>query len=181
MSVAPPGRAGTAAALTAEVPAGGVVDFATPIPPEGRAPGSVTISSESGAPIVAARVTTRSSKRALEELDATSGSAGPSDEWLLPGAAVARGVRDVLTLANPGTRGTTVTLLELPSLTARTVRPSVLSLPAGSRVAIALASVLTGAPAFAVQVSATVPILAEQAFTPGHGLTTSVAGIPVGR
>jgi len=180
VSVAPPGQAGEAAALTADVPAGGIVDFATPIDPGGgTGPGSVVISAHGQASIVAARLTTRPSSPGLEELDVTAGTAGPGDEWLLPGAAFGPRVGDAVTLANPGTRGATVTLFELSSGAAAKVRLDTVTLPAGSEVAVDLGSSVAGAAAFAIGVSATDPILVEQALVLRQGLTTAVGGIPV--
>jgi len=180
VTVAPPGRAGMTSALTAEVPAGGVVDFATPITPEGHiGSGSVTVSAR-GAAIVAARVTTRSGHRGLQALDATSGTAGPDDEWLLPGAALRWHVGDVITLADPGAEGATVKVLELTNGAASTTRLlNVVRLPAGDELEVRLSSVLHLAPAFAVEVLATAPILVEQQLTARHGLTTASGGIPV--
>ena len=60
VSVAPPGRAGIVAALTEDVPAGGIVDFATPVTgTSGLGTGSVVVSAKGGRPIVVARLTTR--------------------------------------------------------------------------------------------------------------------------
>jgi hypothetical protein len=180
VSVAPPGRTGAAAALSAEVPGGGVVDFATPIGVGGAAPGTVTVSAHGNAPIVVARLSTRIGEAALEELSGTAGTAGPRDDWLLPGAVVTARFGDVLTLANPGTRPAIVTVIELVSRPGATVRLGVVALRAGAEVALDLGSVLSDAPAFAVELSATRPILAEQLFTPFKGLTTAAGGIPVG-
>ena len=179
VSVAPPGRAGAAAALTAEVPAGGVVDFATPIGARGSGPGTVTVSAQDNEPVVVARLSTRVGRGTLEELSATSGTAGPRDEWLLPGAAVTPRVDDVVALANLGTRPATVTLVELATEPGAAVRLGVVRVRAGAEVALDLSSVLKDAPDFAIGLSATLPVLAEQMFTPTKGLTTAVGGIPV--
>jgi hypothetical protein len=180
VSVAPPGRAGASAALTAEVPAGGVVDFATPIGARGSGPGTVTVSAHDGEPVVVARLSTRIGRGTLEELSATSGTAGPRDEWLLPGAAVTPRVDDVVTLANPGSRPVTVTLVELATEPGAVVRLGVVRVRAGAELALDLGSVLKDAPDFAIRLSATLPVLAEQRFTPTKGLTTAAGGIPVG-
>jgi hypothetical protein len=180
VSVAPPGRAGIVAALTEDVPAGGIVEFATPVTARsGLGAGSVVISAQGGTPVVVARLTTRYETRALEEIDATSGTAGPHDEWLLPGATVTPRIDDVVTLADPGTAGTTVTLLELTRGATAPVRLEAVRVGAGSELEVDLGSVLRRAPAFALQVLATVPILVEQQLTPRHGPTTATGGIPV--
>jgi hypothetical protein len=129
---------------------------------------------------VVARLSTRIGKAALEELSATAGTAGPRDEWLLPGAVVTARFGDVLTLANPGTRPATVTLIEVMARPGVTVRLGVVGIRAGAEAALDLGSVLSDAPAFAVELLATGPILAEQLFTPLKGLTTAAGGIPVG-
>ncbi len=181
-SIAPPGRAGAAAALTAEIPAGGVVEFPTPVPSRGGRPGSVVVSARGGAAIVVVRLTTSTvGHRAVEALDVTSGTAGPSTEWLLPAGAASPKFGDVVVLTNPGARAANVTLRALRNEDLAPVDMSSVGLPAGARVAIELAPALKDAPAFALQVSATAPVLAEQLLTPLHGLTTSVGGVPVRR
>jgi len=180
VSVAPPGRAGIVDALSQDVPAGGIVEFASPVTARsGPGAGSVVISAQGGKPIVVARLTTRYRARVLEEIDATPGTAGPHDEWLLPGATVVPRIDDVVTLADPGTAGTTVTLLELTHGATAPVRLEVVTVGAGSELEVDLGSVLRYAPIFALQVLATVPILVEQQLTPHHGLTTATGGIPV--
>ncbi len=180
VSVAPPGRAGIVAALTEDVPAGGIVDFATPVTAgSGLTAGSVVVSAQGGTPIVVGRLTTRYRTRVLEEVDATAGTAGPHDEWLLPGVTVVPRIDDVVTLADPGTAGATVTLLELTHGATAPVRLEVVRVGAGSELEVDLGSVLRYAPIFALQVLATVPILVEQQLTPHHGLTTATGGIPV--
>jgi len=179
VSVAPPGRAGIVAALTEDVPAGGIVDFATPVTAgSGLTAGSVVVSAQGGTPIVVGRLTTRYRTRVLEEVDATAGTAGPHDEWLLPGATVVPRIDDVVTLADPGTAGATVTLLELTHGATAPVRLEVVRVGAGSELEVDLGSVLRYAPIFALQVLATVPILVEQQLTPHHGLTTATGGFP---
>jgi len=182
VSVAPPGRAGIAAALTEDVPAGGIVDFATPVTDiSGQGTGSVVISAQQATPIVVARLTTRYRTRVLEAIDATPGTAGPSDEWLLPGASLTSRIGDMVTLEDPGTKGANVTLLELTRGAAAPARLEVVSLRAGSELEVNVGSVLKYAPSFALRVSASVPILVEQQLTPRGGLTTSAGGIPVRR
>jgi hypothetical protein len=180
VSVAPPGRAGIVAALTEDVPAGGIVDFATPVTGKsGLGTGSVVISAKGGMPVVVARLTTRYRTRFLEDIDATPGTAGPRDEWLLPGASLTSRIDDVVTIEDPGTEGSTVTLLELTHGTAARSRLEVVDLSAGSELEVNLGSVLKNAPLFALSVSASVPILVEQQLTPRGGLTAAAGGIPV--
>jgi hypothetical protein len=180
VSVAPPGRAGIVAALTEVVPGGGIVDFATPVTGKsGLGTGSVVISAQGPTPVVVARLTTRYKTRVLEDVDATPGTAGPSDEWLLPGASLTSRIDDDVTLEDPGTEGATVTLIELAHGEAASARLEVVSLGAGSELELNLRSVLKYAPSFALRVSASVPILVEQQLTPLSGLTTSAGGIPV--
>jgi hypothetical protein len=180
VSVAPPGRSARVAALSEQVPAGGIVDFATPIVPgAGLGMGSVTISAQKGADIVVARLTTRPRARLFETLNATSGTAGPYDRWVLPGAIVVPRIDDVVTLADPGTKDATVTLLELTTGARAAVELEAVEVSAHSERNVDLASVLRHAPAFALEVSASAPILVEQQLTPRHGVTTVAGGIPV--
>ncbi len=180
VSVAPPGRAGIVAALTEDVPAGGIVDFATPVTGRsGFGTGSVVVSAQEGKPIVVARLTTRYSTRVLEAIDATPGTAGPRDEWLLPGGSRTSQVKDVVTLDNPGPDGATVDFFELTSRGGTPALLEEVSLPAGSDVGINLGLVLKDAPSFALRVVASGPILVEQQLTPHSGLTTAAGGIPV--
>jgi hypothetical protein len=168
------------AALTEVVPGGGIVDFATPVTGKsGLGTGSVVISAQGPTPVVVARLTTRYKTRVLEDVDATPGTAGPSDEWLLPGASLTSRIDDDVTLEDPGTEGATVTLIELAHGEAASARLEVVSLGAGSELELNLGSVLKYAPSFALRVSASVPILVEQQLTPLSGLTTSAGGIPV--
>ena len=147
VSVAPPGRAGIVAALTEVVPGGGIVDFATPVTGKsGLGTGSVVISAQGPTPVVVARLTTRYKTRVLEDIDATPGTAGPSDEWLLPGASLTSRIDDDVTLEDPGTEGATVTLLELAHGAAASARLEVVSLGAGSEVELNLRSVLKYCP-----------------------------------
>ena len=180
VTVAPPGRSGVSAALSAVVPAGGVVDFATPVGARGFAPGAVSVSAGGGVPIVVVRVSTRTGDPAVVELSATSGTSGPREEWLISGAVQTSKVSDTLMFANPGSERSTVTLLGLRRGASTVVHLGSVTVRAGSAVTFELASVLAHAPRLAVQVSATGPILAEQLFTPTHGVTTAVGGIPVG-
>ncbi|MGD0874238.1 MAG: hypothetical protein ABSA14_04520 [Acidimicrobiales bacterium] len=178
VSVAPPGRAGIVAALTEDVPAGGIVDFATPVTgTSGLGTGSVVVSAKGGMPIVVARLTTRYRTRLLENIDATPGTAGPEDDWLLPGSSLTPLVGDVVTIEVPGTTGATVTLYELNHKTPPLLE--VLNLNAGSELELNLDSLLRYAPSFALRVSANAPILVEQQLTPSGGLTTATGGIPV--
>lgn len=180
VSVAPPGRSGAAAALTADVAPGGVVDFATPVAPGRRLlPGPVTISAVGAMPVVAARVTTLAVKPTLDDVNAVPGTGGPSEEWLVPGSSVARRVGVVVTLANPGVRATTVSVVELADLAVGSDEHQVVELPAGSQVAVHFRSYRNGSSAFAVKVSAAAPILVDQRLTPRLGATSSVGGIPV--
>ncbi|MGD0983553.1 MAG: DUF5719 family protein [Acidimicrobiales bacterium] len=180
VSVAPPGRAGIAAALTEDVPAGGIVDFATPVTGRsGLGTASVVVSAQRGAPIVVARLTTRYKTHDLEAVDATPGTAGPRDEWLVAGGLLTSHVVDVVTLDDPGTEGATVTLFELTRGAAGPARLDVVSLVAGSDMDFNLGSVLRYAPSFALLVSSSVPILVEQQLMSRGGLTSSTGGIPV--
>jgi hypothetical protein len=180
VSAAPPGRAGIVAALTEDVPAGGIVDFATPVTGRsGFGTGSVVVSAQTGKPIVVARLTTRYSTRSLEAIDATPGTAGPHDEWLLPGASRTSQVKDVVTLDDPGPDGATVEIFELTSGGGTPALLEEVSLHAGSDVGINLGLVLKYAPSFALRVVASAPILVEQQLTPRGGLTTAAGGIPV--
>jgi hypothetical protein len=180
VSVAPPGRAGKAAAIVAEVPAGGIVDFAEPVIVGSTTPvGSVVISAKGHTPVVVARVTTRLRTRFLEEQEATAGTAGPHDEWLLPGAIVAPWTGDVVLLANPGNKSAAVTLSEFCPGAVEPVRLKVVELGAGVEIEVSLGSAGKPAEVFAVQVSATVPVLAEQQQMPQQGMITTAGGIPV--
>ena len=180
VSVAPPGRAGIAAALSEVVPAGGIVDFATPVTGKsGLGTAAVVISAQKGMPIVVARLTTRYQTRVLEAIDVTPGTAGPHEEWLLPGGLVTPRVDDVVTLDDPGTKGATVTLFELSRGQAGPARLDVVSLVAGSEMDFNVGSVLRPAPSFALVVSADVPILVEQQLVSRGGLTSSAGGIPI--
>jgi len=182
VSVAPPGPEGVKAALTEDVPAGGIVQFATPVTgTSGLQTASVVISAQQGRPIVVARLTTRYRSRLLEAIDATPGTAGPSDDWLLPGGSLTRAVDDVVTLDDPGTQNATVTLSELSNGPAGPVRLEVVSLLAGSETELNMASVLGSAPSFSLLVSGDVPILVEQQLAYRGGLTSSAGGIPVRR
>jgi hypothetical protein len=180
VSVAPPGPSGKVAALTEEVPAGGVVDFATPITPGTRLSAkSVVVSAEGGA-VVVLRLTTRQRSRVLQELNATSGTAGPRAEWVLPGAMVNRSTDDVVTLANPGGRTAAATLLALTYGRAQEVNIGTFDVLAGTTRSVDLGALMTQYPGgFAMEVSSTEPILVEQQLKPRHGQTTAVGGIPV--
>jgi hypothetical protein len=85
----------------------------------------------------------------------------------------------VVTIEDPGTEGSTVTLLELTHGTAARSRLEVVDLSAGSELEVNLGSVLKNTPLFAVSVSASVPILVEQQLTSRGGLTAAAGGIPV--
>ena len=68
VTVAPPGSVGrVSAALSAVVPVGGIVDFATPIGARGFAPGAVSVSAGGGVPIVVVRVSTWTGDRSVVE------------------------------------------------------------------------------------------------------------------
>ena len=162
------------------MPAGGVVDFATPVGARGFAPGAVSVSAGGGVPIVVVRVSTRTGDPAVVELSATSGTSGPREEWLAPERCRPRKSPTTLMFANPGSERSTVTLLGLRRGASTVVHLGSVTVRAGSAVTFELASVLAHAPRLAVQVSATAPILAEQLLTPTHGVTTAVGGIPVG-
>jgi hypothetical protein len=179
VSVAPPGRTGKVAALTEDVPAGGIVEFATPIAPGTPAGARSVVVSSQGGVVVVARLTTRQRTTALEELNATSGTAGPSDRWLLPGAVVTANISDVLTVDNPGTRSAAVTLLELIGGSAGAVWRGAYTVLPGTQRSINLRPILNHAPEVGLELSATVPILVEQQLTPGHGQTTDVGAIPM--
>ena len=71
-----------------------------------------------------------------------------------------------------------MTLLGLTRGASTVVHLGSVTVRAGSAVTFDLASVLAHAPRLAVQVSATGPVLTEQLFTPIHGVTTAVGGIP---
>ncbi len=168
------------AALTEDVRPGGIADFATPVTGRsGLGTGSVVISAQNGMPIVVARLTTRYRTRVLEAIDATEGTSGPRDEWLLPGASLSSHVDDVVTLEVPGAKGALVKLSELTHGSAAEARLETVSLPAGSELEVNLGSVLKKAPSFALRVSATVPILVEQQLSFRGGLTTASGAIPV--
>ena len=180
VSVAPPGRAGVAAALSEVVPAGGIVDFATPVTGKsGLGTGSVVISAQKEMPVVVARVTTRYKTRLLEAIDVTAGTAGPHEEWLAAGGSLSSRFEDVVTLDNPGSEDATVTLFELGNGPAGPARLDVVSLVAGSEMDFNVGSVLRYAPSFALLVSANVPILVEQQLVYRGGLTSSAGGIPI--
>jgi hypothetical protein len=180
VSVAPPGRAGKVAALTEDVPAGGIVDFATPIAPGTRAGAkSVVVSAQGGAVVVVARLTTRQRGSVLEELDATSGTAGPADRWLLPGAVVTPGIDDVVTIDNPGSKSASVELLELIGGAVGAVWIGAFNVLGGTQRNVDLKPILKDAPEVALEVSATAPVLVEQQLRPGHGQTTDVGGVPI--
>jgi hypothetical protein len=148
VSVAPPGRAGKVAALTEDVPAGGIVDFATPIAPGTRA-------------------------------GANSGTAGPADRWLLPGAVVTPGIDDVVTIDNPGSKSASVELLELIGGAVGAVWIGAFNVLGGTQRNVDLKPILKDAPEVALEVSATAPVLVEQQLRPGHGQTTDVGGVPI--
>jgi hypothetical protein len=180
VSVAPPGRTGAVAALSEEIPAGGIVNFETPIEPGTRlGASSVVVSAQSGRHIVVARLTTRRRTSTLEELNATSGTAGPRKTWLLPGAVVTPAIADFVTLANPGTKSASVTLTELPDLPAVAMRFKTITLLAGSQRDVDLGPLMKDVPEFALEISATAPVLVEEQFRPRHGLTTALGAIPV--
>jgi hypothetical protein len=179
VSVSPPGRTGIAEALTEEVPAAGTIDFATPVTVGGGIGfGSVVISAQ-GSPVVVARRTTRYRTRSLEELDSTPGTAGPHDQWLIPGATSTSETEDVVALVDPGPLGAKVTLSELTHSSAVPVRFKIVEVGPGTEMALDLNKILKKDPAFAVEISATVPILVEQQLTALHGLTTACGAIPV--
>jgi hypothetical protein len=180
VSVAPPGQSEKTAAITAEVPAGGIVEVATPVIVGGKIPvGSVVVSARWNAPIVVARVTTRLRTRHLEELQATAGTGRPCDEWLLPGAQVAPWTGDVALLANPGDGPATVTLSEFRPGALAPTRVEVVTLGAGVEIEVSLGPAGKPGRLFAVQVSATAPVLAEQQEMAVQGMITTVGGIPV--
>ena len=178
MRVAPPGRAGLVAALTESVPAGGIVDFATPISPGTRlgAKSVVVFAGLHGA-VVVARLTTRQAGNVSEELNSTSGTAGAARRWLLPGAIATSKVDDVVTIADPGPDNATVRLSELtygplPSSLA------VVSVLAGTQRKVDLRSLLKQPATFALEITASEPVLVEQQLKPAHGATTAVGAIP---
>ncbi|MGA3351581.1 MAG: hypothetical protein ABSD85_00130 [Acidimicrobiales bacterium] len=180
VSVAPPGRSGIVAALTEDVPAGGIVEFATPIAPGTRlGANSVVVSAQGGTPIVVARLTTRERARTLEELNATSGTAGPRKIWLLAGAVVTRGIDDFVTLTDPGAQSASVILTELPDLPAVPVRFKTITLLAGTQRNVDLGPLMKDVPEFALEVSATTPILVEEQLRPRDGITAASGAIPV--
>ena len=87
VTVAPPGPGGLVAALTENVPAGGIVDFATPIAPGTRLGAkSVVVFAGRGAAIVVARLTTRQRSGLSEELNSTSGTAGAAEAMASAGS-----------------------------------------------------------------------------------------------
>lgn len=179
VSVAPPGREGAVAALTEQVPAGGVVDFATPITPvDHLSARSVLVSAGKTAQVVVARLTTRQTGPKLLELDSTAGSSKAARTWLLPGATTSRHVEDTITLVDPGPINATVALRALyygP-------RPHLLGtveVLAGTERDVELGGLVKGPATFALEVSTGVPILAEQQLRPSHGQVTAEVGMPV--
>jgi hypothetical protein len=72
-----------------------------------------------------------------------------------------------------------VTLLALTDGPAPAVHLGVVKVFAGSERNVDLKPLLKHAPAFALEVRATVPILAEQQLRPDRGQTTAIGGIPV--
>ena len=179
VSVAPPGRAGKVAALTEDVPAGGIVDFATPIAPGTRMGAKSVVVSAQGAGVVVARLTTRQQGPALEELSTTSGTAGPGERWLLPGGVVTPGIDDVVAIDNPGLTNASVTLLELIGGSSGAVWMGDFRVLAGTQRNIDLRPILKDAPEVAFEISATAPVLVEQQLRQGRGQTTDVGGIPI--
>jgi len=179
VSVAPPGRAGLVAALTENVPAGGIVDFATPIVPGTRLGAkSVVVLAGRGATVIVARLTTRQRSPVLEELNSTSGTAGASEQWLLPGATVSAKIDDVVTLVDPGGKSASVILRELTygPVAARLAQVSVL---AGTQAKVDLRRVVGHPATFALEISASAPVLVEQQLKPSRGQITAVGGIPI--
>ncbi len=186
VAVAPPGRSGQVAALSASVPARGMVGFATPIAPGTRLGAASVVITAQGGVVVVARLTTRQRSDVLEELNATSGTDGPRSEWLLPAAMGGKGVDDVVTLANSGGRTASVTLRELTYGRGYEVDLGTVQVLAGSTRPVELGSLSRkdsgsrgDAGGFALEVSSTVPILVEQQLRPRQGQTTAVGGIPV--
>ena len=163
------------------VPAGGIVDFATPVTGRsGLGTASVVISAQKGMPIVVARLTTRYKTRLLEAVDVTPGTAGPHEEWVAAGGSLSPQVEDVLTLDDPGSKAATVTLSELSN---GQVRPGAPRRRRASsqdrRWTSTWARCCAWRPSFALLVSANVPILVEQQLTYRGGLTASSGAIPV--
>lgn len=156
-----------------------MADFATPVSPTGEiTPASVTITAAGGVPVVAARLTGRPRSSTLDEQGMSVGTSGPSTEWLLPAATVSPRLADEVLLVDPGSRAATVSLFELAQGPTR-LQLGVVTLLPGSEVAVDLGRIVHGQASFAVEVSATAPVLAEQQFTPLRGLTTAVGGLPV--
>jgi hypothetical protein len=180
VSVAPPGHGGRVAALSEDVPAGGIVDFQTPIAPGTRLGAkSVVITAATGSLVLVARVTARQRSRSLEELNTTLGTAGAGERWLLPGATVTAGIDDIVTLADPGTKSATVSLVELPDLPAARVHLKDFTVLAGSQRNVDLGSLMKDAPEFALEVTADAPVLVEQQLRPRHGETAALGAILV--
>jgi hypothetical protein len=180
VSVAPPGPSGAVAALSEDVPAEGIVEFETPVTPGARlAARSVVVSAGGAGSVVVARITTREAGPSLVELNATSGTAGPSRRWLLPGATVTAGSDDVVTVADPGSEDASVRLIELPDLPAVPVRFRPVTVYAGSQRSIDLGPLMKKAPAFALEVLSSAPVLVEGQLHPRHGLTDATGAIPL--
>jgi len=180
VSVAPPGRSGRVAALTEDVPAGGIVEFETPITPGTRLGArSVVVSSTQGAPIVVARITARQQGPDLEAVDVTAGTGGPSKRWLLPGAVVTAKIGDSLTLVDPGSEVASVSLAELPELPAVPVSFATVTVYPGTERDINLGRIMHNVAGFALEISSSAPVLVEEQFTPSHGQTTALGAIPI--
>jgi hypothetical protein len=179
VSVAPPGQAGRVAALTEDVPAGGIVEFQTPIAPGTRLGAKSVIVTAAGSAVVVARVTARQRSHSLEELNTTFATAGPGERWLLPGGSVSAGIDDIVTVSDPGTKSATVSLVELPDLPATRVQFKAFTVLAGSQRNVDLKTLMKQSPEFALEVTSSAPVLVEQQLRPRHGETAASGAIPV--
>jgi hypothetical protein len=86
---------------------------------------------------------------------------------------------DVALLANPGDGPATVTLSEFRPGALAPTRVEVVTLGAGVEIEVSLGPAGKPGRLFAVQVSATAPVLAEQQEMAVQGMITTVGGIPV--
>ena len=85
----------------------------------------------------------------------------------------------MITVADPGTKDASVRLVELPNLPAVRVRFQPVTVYAGSQRSINLAPLMKDAPAFAIEVVSSVPVLVEEQLHPRHGLTAALGAIPI--
>jgi len=84
-----------------------------------------------------------------------------------------------VTLADPGTKSATVSLVELPDLPAARVHLKDFTVLAGSQRNVDLGSLMKDAPEFALEVTADAPVLVEQQLRPRHGETAALGAILV--